>query len=73
MPCRLKACRPLGGSLAQQYEASKPIVARHKESMLILHTAPEVMSLSAVPGFGCTVSKMSKPKALSRENEESTM
>lgn len=62
-----------GGSLAQQYEAKTPIVARHNERILILHTAPEVISLRAVPGSGCTDNKIKSPKALSRENEDSTM
>ena len=41
--------------------------------MLTPQTAPEVMSLRGVPGFGSTDRRMRRPKALRREKEERTM
>jgi hypothetical protein len=62
-----------GGSLAQQYDARTPNVATQSDSADTAHTAPEVMSLSAVPGCGWMERRSRRPKALSREKDERTM
>lgn len=59
--------------MTQQYDASTPTVARHSDSMLTPHTAPEVMSFSGVPGLGSTDKRMRRPKALRSEKEDRTI